>query len=360
MNQAPLIYPARCRLHRNGANLIQALHVVESFDRIGVPTRLYLPPAKGVTVAERLRDFGIDETLDLRLDPWLHTRFGLWPFFVHRLGELRRARGIFTHNLMLSRWLARFGLRHVLEIHDADRDLVQGGWMAHVVGCHRRRIIDWLVPVSRAAAKVLIESGADPERVLVAPNAVDLKAYAALPKFEPTRLDHPTFVYLGTLAADRGLHVFDALARRGIGQAVLIGEPEPGSDYRTPDSVESHPFVPHHEVPGWYGRTDITLLPYPPQLATADSMSPMKLFEALAAGRPIIASDLPVLRELLEHEKTALLVDPEDVEAWIAAVRRLQSDRELAVRLAHAATERAGDFSWEKREENIARACGWL
>lgn len=360
MNDAPLIYPARCRLHRNGANLIQALHVAESFGRIGVPTRLYLPPAKGVGVAERLRDFGIEETLDLRLSPWLHTRFGLWPFFLRHLGELRHARGIFTHNLLLSRWLARFGLGHVLEIHDADRDLVQGGWIAHVVGCHRSRLIGWLVPVSRAAAKALIEAGADPERVLVAPNAVDLTAYAALPPFDPARLDHPTFVYLGTLAEDRGLHVFDALARRGLGRCVLIGEAEPGSHFAAPDGVESRPFVPHHEVPAWYGRSDITLLPYPPRLATADSMSPMKLFEALAAGRPIIASDLPVLRELLEHEKTALLVDPEDAEAWIAAVRRLQTDRELAVRLAGAATERARDFSWEKREEMIARACGWL
>ncbi|MDF9391311.1 MULTISPECIES: glycosyltransferase family 4 protein [Methylococcus] len=360
MNDAPLIYVARCRLHRNGANLIQALHVAESFARIGVPTRLYLPPAKGVTVAARLRDFGIDEALDLRLDPWLHTRFGLWPFFVRKFGELRRARGIFTHNLMVSRWLAQFGLKHVLEIHDADRDLIQGGWMPYVIGYHRRRIIDWLVPVSRAAARVLIEAGAEPERVLVAPNAVDLKAYAALSKFDPTRLDHPTFVYLGTLAADRGLHIFDTLAQRGIGKAVLIGEVEPGSGFAMPAGVESHPFVPHHEVPGWYGRSDITLLPYPPHLATADSMSPMKLFEALAAGRPIIASDLPVLRELLEHEKTALLVDPEDVEAWIAAVRRLQSDRGLAVRLAQAAAERARGFSWENREEKIARVCGWL
>jgi glycosyltransferase involved in cell wall biosynthesis len=353
----PLVYLARCRLHRNGANLIQALHVVAGFKQVRIPIRMYLPPAKRVRIGDRLRDFGFDDKLDIRLTQWLHTRFGLWPFFVRYRRDLRRARGIFTHSLILSRWLARFRLPHVLEVHDADRDLIQGGWLEHVIRCQRQRLIEWLVPVSQAAANVLLKGGADPSRLLVAPNGVDMRAYAALPGFDPGRLSFPTFVYLGTLAPERGLHVFEILQRRGLGKAILIGEAEPG--FIPPRQVESHPFVPHHEVPSWYGRSDITLLPYSPRLPTADSMSPMKLFEALAAGRPIIASDLPVLRELLEHEKNALLVDPEDPEAWICAVRRLQTDPELACRLAQSARESAREFTWEKRAEHIARACGW-
>jgi len=85
----------------------------------------------------------------------------------------------------------------------------------------------------------------------------------------------------------------------------------------------------------------------------------MKLFEAMAAGRPIIASDLPPLREILEHEKTALLVAPRDVEAWVRAIDTLRNDRPLAVELAARAKEVVSRFTWSERALGIARAVGW-
>jgi glycosyltransferase involved in cell wall biosynthesis len=85
----------------------------------------------------------------------------------------------------------------------------------------------------------------------------------------------------------------------------------------------------------------------------------MKLFEAMAAGRPIIASDLTPLREILEHEKTALLVEPGGVEAWVGAIATLRNDRALAARLASGAKALASRFSWRERALAIARTLGW-
>ena len=59
--------------------------------------------------------------------------------------------------------------------------------------------------------------------------------------------------------------------------------------------------------------------------------------------------DLPPLREILEHEKTALLLEPDRVEAWVAAIERLQHDRALAARLASGAKALASRFSWRER-----------
>jgi glycosyltransferase involved in cell wall biosynthesis len=66
---------------------------------------------------------------------------------------------------------------------------------------------------------------------------------------------------------------------------------------------------------------------------TAQWMSPMKMFEYLGSGVPIISSDLPVLREILSHECNALLVPPADIDAWLAALDRLTTDVTLAERI---------------------------
>ncbi|ATE62295.1 glycosyltransferase family 4 protein [Thauera sinica] len=353
-----LVYVGRSRLHRNRANLIQALHVAEGFRNIGLPMRMYLPPAEGCDVRRVLEDFGVSPDLDIRPTQWLHTRFRLWPFFLRFRRELRAARSVFTPLPQVSGILAALGIPHVLEIHDAERDLIAKGMLDTVISAHRKGVLTRLLPVSRGAERLLLDSGADPARVTVAPNGVELGAYQALPAFDPARLAAPRLVYLGTLERKRGIEVFGAAAAAGLGQVTLIGNKAPG--YTPPPGVVVLPFVPHHEVPGWYGRTDIVLLPYPKDIATADSMSPMKLFEALAAGRPIVASNLPVLRELLTHEENALLVDADDADAWLAAIRRLQADPRLAATLAGNARELASRFTWEKRAADIARACGWL
>jgi glycosyltransferase involved in cell wall biosynthesis len=82
--------------------------------------------------------------------------------------------------------------------------------------------------------------------------------------------------------------------------------------------------------------------------------SPMKVFEYMASGRPIVISDLPVLREVLRPDVDALMVAPEDPDALIAALERLRDDPELGARLAASALERVrSEFTWELRARRI-------
>ena len=80
--------------------------------------------------------------------------------------------------------------------------------------------------------------------------------------------------------------------------------------------------------------------------------TPLKMFEYMAAGRPIVASDLPVIREVLEHGRNALLVPPDNLEAWETAVRTLITDASLRTGLAQAAVK---DFHREYTREARAR-----
>jgi glycosyltransferase involved in cell wall biosynthesis len=83
-------------------------------------------------------------------------------------------------------------------------------------------------------------------------------------------------------------------------------------------------------------------------------MSPMKLFEYMAHGKPIIAADLPAIREVLTDGETALLCEPGDVEAWRKAVERLRTDPDLRVVLGEAAFARLQrDYTWEGRARAV-------
>jgi glycosyltransferase involved in cell wall biosynthesis len=84
--------------------------------------------------------------------------------------------------------------------------------------------------------------------------------------------------------------------------------------------------------------------------------SPLKLFEYLSMGRPIIASNLAAIREVLTDGETALLVPPGDPQALADAMRRVASDAALAASLGRAALALAPEYTWERRATRLEQA----
>jgi glycosyltransferase involved in cell wall biosynthesis len=80
----------------------------------------------------------------------------------------------------------------------------------------------------------------------------------------------------------------------------------------------------------------------------------------MAAGAPIVASDLPTVREILDDGDNALLVPPEDPEALAAAIRRLLVNPGLADRLRRTAYEQVQAYTWDARAARIIEALGTL
>jgi glycosyltransferase involved in cell wall biosynthesis len=100
-------------------------------------------------------------------------------------------------------------------------------------------------------------------------------------------------------------------------------------------------------------RADVLALPNPQSAISTRFTSPLKLFEYMSAGRAIVASDLPSIREVLQHEVNSLLVPAGDARALAGAIDRLVAQPGLAVRIARTAFDQALEYSWDRRAERL-------
>jgi glycosyltransferase involved in cell wall biosynthesis len=110
-------------------------------------------------------------------------------------------------------------------------------------------------------------------------------------------------------------------------------------------------FVPHDELGPLYDRAAVVAVP-----SRREGFG-VVCAEAMAHGRPVVASRVGGLLDLVVHEETGLLVPPRDVEALRAALTRLLDDRELRERMGMKARERIKEhFSWDRVTELTVNA----
>lgn len=128
------------------------------------------------------------------------------------------------------------------------------------------------------------------------------------------------------------------------------------------DNVVFRGHAPHKEVRQYMLSSDVLVAPYQYSVHVHGSgkddiaqwMSPLKLFEYMSSARPIVASDLPVIREVLRHEHNALLADPEKPDIWRMALERIRSNPNLGVQLAQRAyQEYKRSYTWDVRAKAI-------
>jgi glycosyltransferase involved in cell wall biosynthesis len=172
--------------------------------------------------------------------------------------------------------------------------------------------------------------------------------------------------YFGHLYAGRGVEVIESMAKARPEVLFLLfgGNEQDVNNRREGNRCENVYYVghvPHPVAQQAMKSVDILLMPYQKNVAigvsghdTARWMSPMKMFEYMATGVPIISSNLPVLCEVLSDGENALLVPPDDSKSWVSAVDQLLSDKDLAGSIgARAHHDYKANYTWRQRANRL-------
>jgi glycosyltransferase involved in cell wall biosynthesis len=227
-----------------------------------------------------------------------------------------------------------------------------------------------IVVISQALADDLVaEWPAAAGRVVVAHDGADLKPPPAhpVPRPDPSR---PCIGYAGHLYPGKGMERIAELAmlRPNIDFLVVGGRPEDVTHWKeaTKNSANLHfrGMVPHIEVAAHLAACDLVLAPYAARVQVSDGatdvarwMSPLKIFEYMALGHAIVATDLPVIEEILADGITAALCPAGDTAAWAPRIDALLADPQgTAAMAARARAELAAHYTWQKRAERVLDA----
>lgn len=235
---------------------------------------------------------------------------------------------------------------------------------------------DLVVVVSQPLKEQIVEMGCDPEKVLVNPNGVDPDVFSPAVNGchirKKLNLNDETVIgFIGTFGRWHGAEVLvEAFIRlmKMIDpgeipvKLMLIGNglTMPGVREKVIHAgLEEHVIyaglIPQADAPAYLAACDILASPHVPNSdGTPFFGSPTKLFEYMAMGKGIVASDLEQIGEILEHEKTALLVRPGDPDDLAKGLLRLIKRPQLCRELGRCAREVVIEkYTWENHTRNI-------
>ncbi len=204
------------------------------------------------------------------------------------------------------------------------------------------------------------------ENILVAPDGVP-EAWTEVATNKRDARDQlglddglPYVLYTGNLSREvyaDTLEILIDIARmlEGEAQIIQIGNAPTSQNqsHQPPSNLKFLGLQALERVRLFQAAADVLVLPYSSNLRYVQYMSPIKLFEYMAAGRPIVTFDLPVLREVLIDKVNAILVQQDDPIAMTEGIRLVLEDSEIGFSISNKARQQAKAYTWEKRAKKI-------
>lgn len=205
--------------------------------------------------------------------------------------------------------------------------------------------------------------------VTVIPNGVSPSDFSVTPL--PVRDGRePILLYIGTLADWQGLDiVIKALPKILEQQTVKLHIVGRGRSRQRKmlakqirklgleDHVTVQPAVPHHEIPALMAGADICIAPLSlNDRNVTQGACPIKVLEYMAAGRPLLASNMPIVRELVREDVDGLLFSPNNPDDLARQAIQLLKDVELSQRLAESAAAHVREkFTWHESQKKLGK-----
>ena len=385
-----ILYLADIRFPLERANGIQSMETCHALADRGHDVTLVVRPDTETPPRDPFVFYGLPKHPHLHIEvvpiagPPLARRAGYLTFAIGRSIGTTRQDVVLTRDLALASLV--IGLPRTLrapvvyEAHtlaadaaQARPDLLTGAPAASASKLRRLdarearvwRGADGYVTITEGLRRELERRFGPRSRVAVIPDGVRAAAQAERAQDAEYAADRPfTIGYAGHLYPWKGVDlIVEAVAAMPEARALIVG----GHD-KEPDLARVKAFatqldcasritftglIPPSQVAARLREADVLVLPNPRSAISNAHTSPLKLFEYMAAGRPIVASDLPSIAEVLSDGENALLVEAGNPQALVAGIRKIKDDPALAKRLADRAAEDVRDYTWARRADRL-------
>ena len=240
-----------------------------------------------------------------------------------------------------------------------------------------------IVVVSEPLKADLVKLGIPEKKILVNPNRVDPEEFnpEIITGEETSKLkrslgideDKVVVGFTGTFGEWHGIpqltEAIDKILKYALSMNIhflLIGagkfKPEAESQIGHYENVTFTGVVPYSDIQNYLAVCDVLVSPHNPQVDGREFFgSPTKVFEYMAMGKGIVASDLGQIGEVLKHNYSAILVEPGNVNQLVEGILKLVEDKELRERLGKRAREDVvANYTWEKNAERVMKALEWV
>ncbi len=369
-----IVYLANARMPTEKAHGFQIMKTCEGFAAAGAEVFLLVPQRANSIKQEVFGYYGMLPSFTIRRTAvWDTVRFGRLGFALESLTyaltgawsvlrDFRRETLCFGRSPAVLALLGTLGYKSIYELHDYTPGLRR--FLRIFKGCYA----GFVTTNTWKKERLIKDLEISPDKIHVAPNGVELVDFDRPTDREAYRLKmgigprEKAVIYLGRFYGWKGVHVFVQTAASlpsGVKAVFIGGTRQAAKDLAGLDPSANCVFipdVPHAESADYLRAADELVLPNSAQSQeSVFATSPIKLFEYMASGVPIVASDLPSIREIVSDE-TAYFFRPDDAEDLARKIESVLSDPEAAVK-AERARRKSRSYSWKSRSAGIMQ---WL
>lgn len=359
-----LHYIANIRLPTEKAHGIQIMKTCEAFARAGQEAELIVPKRRTPIAEDAFAYYGVEKNFSITYLPvpdivsWGPIGFGIETIFF-AFAVLRHVREkdavIYGRDHSALAFFIFFGCKNVIwESHT-------GAW--NVTARYVARHAKALVTITKGLKAWYVARGVSEKKIVIVHDAVDLQAFShPQNKVEARKrlglpLEGKIVLYVGRLDGWKGVTTLCDAAEflPQNYRVVLIG----GEAQQVLQLQQHYPkvtflgFHPYRELADNMAAADVLVLPNTGKDTIAlHFSSPLKLFAYMTSGVPIVSSDLPSIREVVD-DNAVFFVIPDDARALAQKIEEVFSNENVAINKSANAKERVRSYDWRARIEQI-------
>ncbi len=352
-----VLYIADFTLPTNRAYAIHVFKMLDAFSDHKIKSKLFIPYFEKKNFKNSLKFFNLKNSKRISVnrifESCINLNFLIRLMFGYRVAKIIKTQNtnnlIITRSLITSVFLSLFKIKHFLEIHQEIKGLTKF-FLINLNFINSKFIIRNIF-ISKSLANFYKYKT---KKYKVLHDGVDLT------KFKKKKIKIVKKIsYVGSFYKGRGIELILEIAEELKDfKFYLYGKRDEKFD-KLQKNIYLKPFVQQSKIPQILNNSDLLLLPYSKKVHISSDvkssdnsrfMSPLKLFESLASGTPILCSNIKVLREVLKNHYNSILINNfENKKEWIEKIKKISKNYKKLRFISGNALSTAKKYTWFKR-----------